>query len=362
MSIPRNGSVPGVLRFPMEHEPISETIIKDVMDDKKTLLMYIENSVYPEEGRLVIIDRRKLPRGIVPLYCERFEDVARAIEDMAVQGAGDIAVTAGFGLYLAARELEEKGEARTLKALEAAAERLRATRPTGFILALLLKNALKKVGEESGVASEIILRYLRKVMNSAREVSEATGRHAEKLLDSGDTILTHCFPGPALLFMLKYAKENGKDIKVVCTETRPYLQGARLTAWSVSQLGLDTTIITDNMAAHFMSRDKIDKIFTAADRIAMDGTVANKIGTLQLAICAGHFHVPFYVLGYGGHDRNTLKGADIPIEERNQEEVLYFQGVPISAKDVKARYPAFDLTPPELITGIVTQSGIHLST
>ena len=332
------------------------------MNEKTLILMDIENSVYMEGEKLVIIDRRKLPREIAPLYCGGFKDVAKAIEDMAVQGAGDIAVTAGFGLYLAARELEKKGEGRNEKALEAAADRLRATRPTGFLLPLLMRNALKRVGKESGVASEVILKYLRQVIHSAREVSEATGRHAERVLDSGDTILTHCFPGPALLFMLKYAKENGKNIKVVCTETRPYLQGSRLTAWSVSQLGLDATIITDNMAAHFMSLGEIDKVFTAADRIAMDGTVANKIGTLQLAICAGHFHVPFYVLGYGGHDRNTLKGTDIPIEERNPEEVLYFQGAPVSARDVKARYPAFDLTPPDLITGIVTQSGIHLST
>jgi methylthioribose-1-phosphate isomerase len=329
------------------------------MNEKTPLLMDIQNSVYLEGGRLVIIDRRKLPREIAPLYCEGSEDVARAIEDMAVQGAGDIAVAAGFGLYLTARELEKTGNNRDMEALEAAAERFRATRPTGFILPLLLKNALKRVVKESGAASDIILHYLKEVVNAAREVSEATGRHAEKLLDSGDRILTHCFPGPALLYMLKYAKENGKDIKVVCTETRPYLQGARLTAWSVSNLGLDATIITDNMAAHFMSRSEIDKVFTAADRIAMDGTVANKIGTLQLAICSGYFDVPFYVLGYGGHDRNTAKGSDIPIEERNPEEVLYFQGVSVSSKDVKARYPAFDLTPPELITAIVTQSGIE---
>jgi methylthioribose-1-phosphate isomerase len=332
------------------------------MNEKPPLLMDIENSVYLEEEKLVIIDRRKLPHEIAPLYCEGSEDVARAIENMAVQGAGDIAVAAGFGLYLTACELERKGNNRDIQALEAAAERLRATRPTGFILPLLLKNALKRVGKESGVASDIILHYLKEVVNAAREVSKTTGRHAEKLLDSGDRILTHCFPGPALLYMLKHAKENGKDVTVVCTETRPYLQGARLTAWSVSQLGLDATIITDNMAAHFMSRGEIDKVFTAADRIAMDGTVANKIGTLQLAICAGYFHVPFYVLGYGGHDRNTLKGDDIPIEERNPEEVLYFQGVPVSASDARARYPAFDLTPPELITAIVTQSGIQLST
>jgi methylthioribose-1-phosphate isomerase len=158
--------------------------------------------------------------------------------------------------------------------------------------------------------------------------------------------------------MLQFAREHGKDVRVICTETRPYLQGARLTAWSVSELGIDTTLITDNMAAHCMSRGMVSKVFAAADRVAMDGVVANKVGTLQLAICAGYYKIPFYILAYGGPDKRTLCGEDIPIEERDPLEVLEFRGTPISGIDVKGYYPAFDLTPAELVTGIVTASGI----
>ena len=158
--------------------------------------------------------------------------------------------------------------------------------------------------------------------------------------------------------MLRIARENGKDIRVICTETRPYLQGARLTAWSVSELGIDTTLITDNMAAHCMSKGMVSKVFAAADRVAMDGVVANKVGTLQLAICAHYFDIPFYILAYGGPDKRTLCGEDIPIEERDPREVLEFRGTPISGTDVKGYYPAFDLTPADLVTGIVTAGGI----
>ncbi len=282
---------------------------------------------------------------------------------MVVQGAGSIAVTAGFGLYLAAKELERKGGSREIAELQKAADRLKATRPTGFHLAALLDKALNLVKKGRGKKpdSVVIREFLNQVLIRRRETSQATGRHAETLLSSGDTVLTHCFAGSGLLYMLRYARDNGKEIRVMCTETRPYLQGARLTAWSVSQLGLDTTLITDNMAAHFMSRGMIDKVFTAADRIAMDGTVANKIGTLQLAICAKYYDIPMYILGYDGPDRRTKKATEIPIEERNPQEVLEFQGTPISGPDVKACYPAFDLTPLHLITGVITASGVRLT-
>jgi methylthioribose-1-phosphate isomerase len=335
------------------------------MDDtrvKKPLLMDLENNVYLEGDSLVIIDRRRLPRDVVPVYCVNYEEVARAIEKMVVQGAGSIAVTAGFGLYLAAQELERKGgSACEMVDLQGAADRLKATRPTGFHLAVLLDKALDLVKKEKKRPASVVIReFLDQVLIRRRDTSQATGKHAEALLCSGDTVLTHCFAGSGLLYMLQYARDNGKEIRVMCTETRPYLQGARLTAWSVSQLGLDTTLITDNMAAHFMSLGMIDKIFTAADRIAMDGTVANKVGTLQLAICAKFYDIPVYILGYGGPDRRTKRGSEIPIEERSPQEVLEFQGTPISGPDVKALYPAFDLTPPHLITGIITASGVQL--
>jgi len=327
---------------------------------KKPLLMDLEDNVFLEGEVLVVIDRRRLPREIVRLKCPDCESVARAIEEMAVQGAGDIAITAGFGLYLAARAAERSGTAIKPERLREAADRLIATRPTGFHLAALVNKLMGRI-EEAGdakPASEIILASLRRALESQRRISEDTGRHAETLLSSGDRILTHCFAGPALLYMLLMARENGKDVRVICTETRPYLQGARLTAWSVSELGIDTTLITDNMAAHCMSKGMVSKVFAAADRVAMDGVVANKVGTLQLAICARYYDIPFYILAYGGPDKRTLCGEDIPIEERDPREVLEFRGTPISGIDVKGYYPAFDLTPAELVTGIVTASGI----
>lgn len=329
---------------------------------KKPLLMDLEDNVFLEGDALVIIDRRRLPGEIVPLSCPDHEAVARAIEEMAVQGAGDIAVTAGFGLYLAARRGERSETWKRREELRKAADRLIATRPTGFHLAALVNKLLRRIEEtgEKKPASEIILESLRRSLEKQRRISEKTGRHAESLLVSGDRILTHCFAGSALLYMLQFARENGKEVRVICTETRPYLQGARLTAWSVSELGIDTMLITDNMAAHCMSKGMVSKVFTAADRIAMDGVVANKVGTLQLAVCADYFNIPFYILAYGGPDKSTLCGGDIPIEERDPIEVIEFRGTPISGPAVKGYYPAFDLTPAELVTGIVTAKGVNL--
>ncbi len=329
---------------------------------KKPLLMNLEDNVFLEGDALVVIDRRRLPGEIVRLRCPDHEAVARAIEEMAVQGAGDIAITAGYGLFLAARKAEREGTARRDEALRGAAARLIATRPTGYHLAAFVNKLMGRIGEADGSApaSEMILASLRRALDAQRRISEDTGRHAETLLASGDRILTHCFAGPALLYMLRLAREKGKEIRVVCTETRPYLQGARLTAWSVSELGVDTTLITDNMAAHCMSRGMVRKVFAAADRVAMDGTVANKVGTLQLAICADYFRIPVYILAYGGPDAKTPRGEDIPIEERDPREVLEFRGTPISGPGVKGFYPAFDLTPARLVTGMVTAKGVRL--
>lgn len=326
----------------------------------KPLLMDLEDNVFLEGDGLVIVDRRRLPRSIVKVSCRNVDEVARAIEDMVVQGAGDIAITAGFGLYLAARDSERRGDRDRMTTLRRAAGRLRATRPTGYHLAALLNRLLTRIDEERDrPASVVILDFLKTTLQKQKEISEATGRHAETLLKTGDTILTHCFAGAGLLYMLDFAGKNGKSIRVICTETRPYLQGARLTAWSVSQLGIPTTLITDNMAAHCMSKGMVSKIYTAADRIALDGVVANKVGTLQLAICANFYQIPFYILAYGGPDRRTPKGEGIPIEERDEREVLEFMGTPISGPDVRGYYPAFDLTPPELVTAVITARGIE---
>lgn len=324
-------------------------------------LLKIEQTVFLREKSLVIIDRRRFPHEIVEIVCTDYEQVARCIEDMAVQGAGDIALTAGYGLLLAAWQIEACAEPSGVEAqenLERAKQRLIATRPTGFHIAALLKKIMAGIEWNSYPWSEQILNQLRIIISKQEVRSDETGRWAESLLVSGDTILTHCFPGPGLLLMLQYALRNGKEISVIATETRPYLQGARLTAWAVSELGISVTLITDNMAAYCMSQGMISKVFTAADRIAMDGTVANKVGTFQLALAAHYHKIPFYILGYGGPDKNCPTGNAIPIEMRNPEEVLNFNGIRITGEKVKAIYPAFDLTPADLIAGVVTDRGI----
>ena len=331
------------------------------MAARDPLMLHINYSVYLRDDELVAIDRRRLPGEIVEVVCPDPEAVARCIKDMVVQGAGDIAITAGYGLYLAARRIEAGGDVTDEKPpsyLQRVKEMLVVTRPTGFHLAALLDRIIQGIDWEAGDWSGQILKQVFRAIKKQQARSEKTGYWAETLLEDGDVILTHCYPGPALLYMLKFAQEKGKQIQVYSTETRPYLQGARLTAWSVSQLGIPTTLITDNMAAYCMQQGLVNKVFTAADRIAMDGTVANKVGTFQLALAAGYHHLPFFVLGYGGPDTKTQRGEEIRVEVRDPEEVLRFQGVRITGDRVAGFYPAFDLTPPQLVTAVITDRGI----
>jgi methylthioribose-1-phosphate isomerase len=328
---------------------------------KPPLLMNINSSVFLKDDVLVMIDRRCLPHKKVEVIAADYEEAARAIEDMVVQGAGDIAITAGYGLYLAAVEAErnsELGPEAARSFILAARERLINTRPTGRYLPALLAGMIKKVEwEQAGRSSQLLLAVNAGIDKQQRR-SESTGKWASQLLEDGDGILTHCFPGAALLYMLCQAKEQGKNVNVICSETRPYLQGARLTAWSVAELEIPVTLITDNMAAYCMSQGMITKVFAAADRIAMDGTVANKIGTFPLALAADYHKLPFYILGYGGPDRSCREGKDIMIEQRDPAEVLSCNGIKISSDKVKGFYPAFDLTPAHLIKAIITDRGM----
>ena len=325
------------------------------------LLIHPDQWMRLESDRLLVLDRRKLPRQIEFITCRHYEDVARCIEDMVVQGAGDLAITASYGLVLAAIGQKDKNREKQAQALRQAAERLKNTRPTGHYLGNML-NKLWLIGlnalEEGIEPGESLLAAVREEIDAKDRTAQATGRWGETILDDGEGIMTHCFAAAAFLYMLKFAQENGKAIRVFATETRPYLQGQRLTSFSIHQLNMPVTLITDNMPAYVMVKGLVNKIVTAADRIAMDGSAANKIGTYQYAIAAHYHKLPFYVLGYRGPDVNTLTGADIPIEERNPEDVLSFNGQRIAADGVKGFYPAFDVTPPSLISGIITDKGI----
>lgn len=324
-------------------------------------LISLNNTVYLQDDGLVILDRRRFPQEKVAVLCYDYEDVARAIEDMAVQGAGDIAITAGYGLYLAARSLpfeQTDQPERARGKLEQAKERLVRTRPTGFHLAALLTRLMQGLGDKPAYWAEDIRASLDSLIEKQEVRIRLTAQWGETLLVDGDTVLSHCFPGAALPLMLYFALQNGKEVKLIATETRPYLQGARLTSWVCSESGVPTTLITDNMVAYCMSRGMITKVFTAADRIALDGAVANKVGTLQIALAAYHYGIPMHILGYGPPDKNTAEGKDIPIEMRDPEEVRHFQGSLITGERVEALYPAFDLTPPSLIKSIITDRGI----
>jgi methylthioribose-1-phosphate isomerase len=190
-------------------------------------------------------------------------------------------------------------------------------------------------------------------------VAEACGRHAAAILADGETILTHCFAGAALNWMLYVAHvEQGKHLHLYANETRPYLQGARLTTQQAHEIGIRVTLLTDNMAGFCFSRGMFTTYITAADRIALDGSIANKVGTYQYAVLAARHNVPFYVLGYDGPDPNTPTGADIPIEERDPSDVLRCGNIATAPPGVAAYYPAFDVTPPELVTAIVTERGV----
>lgn len=328
----------------------------------KPILMDINHTVFLSGNCLHLLDRRLFPQMIQEVRCYSYEEVAQAIQDMVVQGAGDIAIAAGYGLYLAGKNVENAGTLGTQVGrtfLQLARNRLIHTRPTGFHLKGLLDKMMESLEDQSSDWPCKMQAVLQRAIKKQQNRSESTGKRAAEILKDGDTILTHCFPGAGLLYMLQYAQEQGKEIKVIATETRPYLQGARLTAWGASELGIPVTLISDNMAAYCMSRGMIDKVFTAADRIAMDGTIANKVGTFQIALAAKYHQIPMYILGYGGPDRNTVTGDAIPIEFRDPNEVLQFHGIKITADKVAGFYPAFDLTPGDLVQGIITDKGMY---
>ncbi|NJP07659.1 MAG: s-methyl-5-thioribose-1-phosphate isomerase [Chloroflexaceae bacterium] len=315
-----------------------------------------------EHGVVLVLDRRCYPHDTVFVRCSDLDAVATAITDMIVQGGPPLAYVAGYGLALVARLSAHERRETQRAALQHAATLLRATRPTADDLHAVVGHALhvaetalaQGMPAETAIADGVDAQVAR-----GDTVAERCGRHAAHLIPDGAAILTHCFAGAALNWMLYTAAcEQGKTIQLYPTETRPYLQGARLTSHQAQQLGLKVTLLTDNMPGHCFQRGLFQVYVTAADRIAMDGSIANKVGTYQYAVLAARHQVPFYVLGYDGPDPATPDAAAIPIEERNPSEVLMCAGVRTAPEGIGAFYPAFDVTPSELITAISTDQGV----
>lgn len=306
----------------------------------------------PGQDAVILLNRARYPLETEYVTCKTVEEVARAIETMIVQGGPPLAYAAGLGLALAHPAEPAYG---------AAAERLLATRPTADDLHHIIPAALDRALQALAAGDDpkqAILAYVNGEIERGNQVSRACGQHAADLLNDGDRVLTHCIAGAALCWMLWIAKHQGKSIHLIPTETRPYLQGARLTAQSAVEMGIRCTLITDGMPAHLMSQGLIDKFICAADRITLDGHITNKVGTFQIALAAHYHGIPFYVLGYDGPDPQTESADSIEIEWRDGREVLYLAGQRTAVEGVEALYPAFDITPPHLISAIVTDRGV----
>ncbi len=315
-----------------------------------------------ERGCVEVLDRRRYPHTTEFVACHTLEEVAHAITAMVVQGGPPLAYVAGYGLALAARHHATWPTSQQRGALIQAAATLRTTRPTADDLHAVLDAALRAADDAllaGERAEDAILHLVDTLVAQGDRVAEQCGRCAAGLLPPQARILTHCFAGAALNWMLHTAHvEQHQDITLYTNETRPYLQGARLTAHQAHTIGVDVVVLTDGMAGFCLQRGMIDVYITAADRIALDGSIANKIGTYQYAVLAARHGVPFYVLGYDGPDPATPDGAHIPIEERNPAEVLVCGGERTAPHGVRAYYPAFDVTPPDLIAAIVTERGV----
>ena len=318
---------------------------------------------------LEILDQLALPENERYISLASVEDYVRAITDMTVRGAPAIGITAAFGLYRAA--IEHWNAPDKLTKIQADSQKLAATRPTAVNLFWAIERMMRTIeahiGDETPAA---ILADAQAIWREDIAMNEAMAEHGAKAIGNIKNILTHCNTGGLATGGLGTAlgviraidmhlKNAGNALHVWVDETRPYLQGARLTAWELMKDHIDCTLITDNMAAHFMKQGLVDAVIVGADRITRNYDFANKIGTYGLAVLAKFHHIPFYVAAPDStFDTKLESGADIVIEERTANEVVMIKGQRIAPEGVKTRHPAFDVTPHELVTGIITPSGV----
>ena len=321
------------------------------------------------DGKVRLIDQRLLPAEFQLVDYADYRDIAQAIRDMVVRGAPAIGATAAFGMVLAAYEGSTQNTVQDT--LNTAAGVLLASRPTAVNLSWAVARLLRCAETASEAGYDIpttLLDEAEKLADEDVAINKALGSHGAALIRDGDTILHHCNTGAlatvdygTALGVIRTAHEQGKHIHVLVDETRPRLQGARLTAWELKQYGIPFTLIADNAAGHFMRTGQVDIVMVGADRVAANGDVANKIGTYKLAVVAQANGIPFYpCVPTSTIDLTLPTGDDIPIEERSESEVLdlLYQGQPIAPEGTRAANPAFDVSPSRYVTGIVTENGI----
>ena len=319
------------------------------------------------DGRLRILDQSKLPGEQIFADLDNYQNVVLAIKGMRVRGAPAIGVAAAYGIALGASGITTENKNEFLAQLHQVMQTFAASRPTAVNLFQAI-NRMKKAARGDGVAEikNSLVNEAKRIHQEEVTATKQLSQLGAGLIKDGFTLLTHCNAGPlatagygTALGVIKAAKEQGKKVSVFTTETRPLLQGARLTTWELSQEGIPVTLITDSMAGYFMQQRKIDCVIVGADRIAANGDVANKIGTYTLAVLAKESEIPFYVAAPTSTiDLSLSSGNKIPIEERSPEEVTHIQGVPIAPEGIRAANPAFDVTPNSYITAIITEKGI----
>lgn len=327
-------------------------------------------TVWWEDGAVCLIDQRLLPHRVETVRCRTLEAVARAIKTMQVRGAPAIGCTAAYGMALVAQQSQAGSIEELLGELAAARTTLDAQRPTAVNLAWATARMLQcaHTAAEDGLATirARLLDEAHAILAEDLAMCYAIGEHGATLIPERGHVLTHCNAGGlatagygTALAPLRTAHTQGRPIHVYVDETRPFLQGARLTAWELRQAGIRQTLITDNMAGYLMRRGDIDCVIVGADRVVANGDIANKIGTYTLAVLANVHNLPFYVAAPSSTiDLSLASGDDIPIEERDATEVTHISGHLIAPEGVPAAHPAFDITPHNLITAIITEQGV----
>lgn len=323
-----------------------------------------------KEDILYLLDQRKLPTKIEIYECKNYKDVDFAINDMVVRGAPAIGATAAYGVVLAAKEFKDEEKHIFLEKTNNALDILNNSRPTAVNLMWAIRRMRDLIEENKDLDNEkiydVVLQEAHKIYNEDIETNKKMATFGNEIINKGATILTHCNTGAlatvdygTALGVIREAHYTGKDIFVYADETRPRLQGAKLTAWELVQEGIPAKLMSDNVAATLIRDGKIDTILVGADRIASNGDTANKIGTFMLSVVAKVYDVPFYIVAPTTTiDFNIETGRDIEIEERDSEEVTHISGVRVAPEGIEVYNPAFDVTPYENITGIITEKGI----
>lgn len=321
-------------------------------------------------GSLKIIDQRRLPTELVMVELSDYRQVAKAIKEMWVRGAPAIGAAAAYGMAVAGLKSQAQTEEALLEDLAQAAEALRDTRPTAANLFWAIERMLQKAHSSRAYGlpamREALVAEAQEIADEDVERNKAMGRYGAELIRDGDTILTHCNAGAlatvdygTALAPIRVAHSQGKTVHVLVDETRPRLQGARLTAWELMQQGIPMTLIVDGAAGHFLRSRRVNLVLVGADRVAANGDVANKIGTYGLAVLAQENGIPFYVVAPSTTiDLSTPSGDLIPIEEREPREVTHIAQTAIAPAGVKVANPAFDITPHHYLSGIITEWGI----